>query len=161
MLTSVVIQIIDFTQFTLKKTRGKKSVWAVMQNQGVTVLLLLTTFIVDRFSPSDIVHSRGLYFFITSLGLIYSKITLHIQIAHLGSEHREYEQFRKSYVFVCLAYITNIAAYYVRGSVIIDEYLLAQLLTVYALIVYVHTCTCVSLQLSKVLGIKVLKVKPK
>ena len=85
-----VVQNLHFIYDTVTKTWGKKSQWKVFHNQGVSLLLILTVFVIAHCSPTNIIRTPVLYYILVSLGAIFSKITLHIQIAHLGNEEKEY-----------------------------------------------------------------------
>lgn len=122
----------------------------------VALFFYACVFIVGFYSPSDIV-SRRMRSLIMCFGFAFSKVIVHIQLAHCGEE--DFSQWRKSFMLTSLFLIVNTVTGAVLGKCPVDEDLALNVAIAINLFAVVHYFLSMTWQLTRVLDIKVFSIK--
>ncbi|KRX02194.1 hypothetical protein PPERSA_06389 [Pseudocohnilembus persalinus] len=98
------------------------------------------------------------YVFVVIMGMLFSKVTLHVQIAHLSNDIG-FKQMRYSFVLVSFIIIINNVSRLFLGENFWSFGTTMILLFIYSFITFWHTCVNVVIQLSQILKIQVFSLK--
>lgn len=102
---------------------------------------------------------KGKYFilYIYPICLIWAKMILHIQLAHITEE--KFNQWRPSFFVILSSYLTNSIYGYYTGQYLIKVELLVIVMFLLACYSYLHMVLSICLHMSEILGISVFSIK--
>ncbi|KRX01367.1 hypothetical protein PPERSA_01270 [Pseudocohnilembus persalinus] len=155
------VTLMEISQFVINTLKeSNKEIKQVFETQKISLLLLLTGIAVACFSPTQVLKGHYCYIFLVTMGLLWSKSTLHLQIAHLADDQK-FNQFRKSFVTVCVFFMANIFSQYFtqNGKTIMNEKNLIYAQLCFSLLVFLHTVISVTKQMSRILNIQVFSLE--
>lgn len=143
-------QIATFFNDSMKGT--KYTVLQTLPSLFSPFLLVTVIMVIAFLSPGNIIETHQ-YLIVWTFGHLWSKITAHIQIAHLTGE--EFNQWRWSFITVSFLYLFNIifGILFNDGVTPIEEEIVVWVGLIFSVLSYWHMVVCVFMQMSQVLDI--------
>lgn len=138
------------------KEKAPNQVDDAISHLGMVSYIVITGLIVNYLSVTNVVE-RECRIFIYFIGLSFAKLVSILQASHTA--HVPFDQYRLSIVIPCTVLNILVVFGYLRGEAVVNEDSLVILSALYALLAHAHFAFNIIEQFTRVLRIKVFKIK--